>query len=147
MDINVIRLIHPASFQMVDIQNLVSRAFESMKDTMNTDLLMDTMMKRATDPNVCVIAGQEDLKWKGLVIINDSVMYREPQVFHFYNKGSSKLRKALLDSMVEWVKERGYNGFWTSNINGTETDSAFKRLFKRAGKPKKMGTVFRFEVE
>ncbi len=147
MDINVIRLVHPDSFQLIDIQNLVHNAFESIDDVIDTEQLMNSMVDFVLKDNICILAGQEDYKWKGLAIVTESPLYREPQVFHFYSSGSSKLRKAMIESVVEWVKEQGYNGFWTSNINGEEKDSAFKRLFKRAGTPQKMGTIFRFEVE
>ena len=146
MDINVIRLVHPASFQLIDIQNLVADAFESLDGTIDPDQLMGTLTSLVTNPDACILAAQEDMKWKGFVMITPALMFLEPQVFHFYTAGSSKLRKAMIDSVVAWVKERGYNGFWTSNINGEEKDSAFKRLFKRAGPARKMGSIFRFEV-
>ena len=145
MDISIIRLVNPAAFEMVDIQQLVADAFADSYAN-DTDHIIDQLVRYVMNPNICILAGQEDLKWRALCIITPANFLPEPQVFHFYVDGSSNLRKALVDSMVEWIKGEGYNGFWTSNINGENKDAAFKRLFKRIGKAEKMGTIFRFEV-
>lgn len=142
-DINVVQVVQPFVFRMPEIIDLIERAFKgSMVE--DIDNLILELQKFIVLDYAALFIGQENLKWNALTVIMRSNLLKDPQVFHFYCSGSSKLRRKLMQESLDWIKNQGYNGFWTSNMSGRET--AFKRLFKKAGEAKKIGTIYKFEV-
>ena len=68
-----------------------------------------------------------------------------PVVYQFYSVGSNKMRNMMIDAVVDWVKENGYNKFLASNFT-KRPDCLWKRLFRRAGKLEKVGSIYMFDV-
>ncbi len=143
-DINIIQVINPFVFRMMDVLQLMDKAF---KDDMFAPLedLVPMLQSIALSGNAIIFIAQEDMEWKALLVIIRPSLLSQPQVFHFYCEGSYNLRNALIGKGVEWFKDNGYNGFVTSNTT-SQKDAVFKRLFNGAGKSKRLGTLFKFEV-
>ncbi len=73
-------------------------------------------------------------------------LFKVPTVYHFYSVGSSGMRNMMIDAVVDWVKENGYNKFLASNFT-KRPDCLWKRLFRRAGKLEKVGSIYMFELK
>lgn len=92
-------------------------------------------------------AGAEEAKLACVTIISLPVQGSQhpPQVLHFYNEGSTKLKQLMLGKLVEITRASGHIKFWA--INGTDKpDSVWSRGFKAAGPSKRIGSIMEFDV-
>lgn len=70
-----------------------------------------------------------------------------PQVLHFYSEGSRASTRTLVGSVLDKVKQKGYNKLHAINGSGA-SDEIWTRWFRYDGwKIKPVQTVFEFEVE
>lgn len=69
-----------------------------------------------------------------------------PQVLHFYSEGSRATTRKLLGSMMDKIKQKGYNKFRAINGSGAD-DAIWTRAFSYEGwEIKPVKTVFEFEA-
>jgi len=97
-------------------------------------------------PTTGVFVGEEEGELKALAIIflPSGPLYDVPQVHHFYNAGSTRLRTHLLTEMVGFVKDAGYNRWWAINQGGS--DKAYERLARPFGQMKVIGSIIEVEL-
>ncbi len=97
---------------------------------------------------VLIGVAREDDVLVGLTIVflPADELFKVPTVYHFYSVGSSKTRNMMIDAVVDWVRENGYNKFLASNFT-KRPDCLWKRLFRRAGKLEKVGSIYMFELK
>lgn len=65
-------------------------------------------------------------------------------VLHFFMQGSAEARAALVDAVVAYAREAGYDQLLAVDMN--DRPEAFARLFRRAGAPSRVGQVFTFDL-
>ncbi len=141
----IIHLRNPEALSLQPVRDLFARAFADDKP-IPLDVFLAEATRYLPDPRFASLLGREDNIYKALavVILPGSPMFPLPQVYHFYNEGSVKLRNTLTDAVVEWVKGQGYNGLHVANWSGA-ADKAWERAFRRAGQVEKVGSVFRID--
>lgn len=140
----IIELRNPEALALQPIRDLFARAFESGKPVAADVFLAAISL---SDPNTAVLLGREDDTYKALAVVflPSSPLYPRTQVYHFYNEGSVRLRNALIDTAVEWVKARGYNSVYVANWSA-RSDEVWTRAFSRAGQIEKIGSAFRIDI-
>jgi hypothetical protein len=141
----IIPLKNPEALSLQPIRDLFARAFEHGRPV-GSDVFLAAIAPYLTDPRVAVLLGREDDAYKALAVVflPSSPLFPLPQVYHFYNRGSVKLRNTLTDAVVEWVKSQGYNGLHVVNWTAG-SDKAWTRAFQRAGRVERIGTAFRID--
>lgn len=70
---------------------------------------------------------------------------RACNILHFFMEGSVAARSALVDAVVAYAREEGYDQLLAVDMN--DRPKAFARLFRRAGTPAHVGQVFTFDLE
>lgn len=107
----------------------------------------EELFKLISAPNVGVFIGAEKGALKGLVlaVLPTDKLTPIPHVFHFYNKGSAGLRDALVKATVDFFLQEGYTSFWAVNTAGDD-DEAYMKLFRKAGKAKRLGSFLEFKI-
>ena len=130
-----------------DIEFLFNDAFTTGIPS-DASLIHDEIRTLITEDFTLVGVAREDDSFVGLVVAFLPVdgFNAFPSVFQFYSVGSSKMRNMMIDAVVDWVKENGYNKFLASNFT-KRPDCLWKRLFRRAGKLEKVGSIFMFELK
>jgi len=141
----IIRLRNPEALALQPIRDLFARAFES-QTPVSFEVFMPAIEPYLSSPDVAVLVGREDNAYKAVTIalMPGSALFPFPQVYHFYNEGSAKLRNRLIDALVEWVKEQGYNSLHVAKWSDGP-DKVWKRAFSRAGRFEKLGSTFRID--
>lgn len=143
----VLRISNPAALALAEMQELLQAAFASGRPVDAATALRGLEPLLGRPQLAFLVAFDDEFKPRGLAIVTfpTTPLAPAPQVYHFYFKGPAKLRQLLVDAVVEVTTEMGYNRFQAANWNVGQ-DAAFKRLFRRAGKAKELGTAFEFEV-
>lgn len=142
----VVRMTQPKALQQESVFKLFEAAFASHPMIVWGKALPE-ILSLIADPNVGVFIGAEKGKLKGLSIgvLPTSAMTPVPNVMHFYNSGSAKLRARLVKATVDFFMEEGYTRFWAVNVAG-ENDEAYMKLFHKAGKAKRIGSFLEFTI-
>ena len=129
-----------------EIINLFDKAFASELPSDGNSVIGELMDIVEEDYTLVGVA-REDGNLVGLTIaflpVDDFNKF--PVIYQFYSVGSSKMRNMMIDAVVDWVKENGYNKFLASNFT-KRPDCLWKRLFRRAGKLEKVGSIYTFDV-
>lgn len=143
--VDILRLRNPVAFFEDGLGSMIVGAFADDKFS-DGEAIRAELARLAADDYVCILAGRENDRWRGLSVIMEpkSKLFQNPQVYWFYNKGTARLRRELVRSTVAWIRERGYDTFTTANRDGR--DMVFARLFAAAGEPEIIGTIFAFEL-
>ncbi len=92
-----------------------------------------------------VVAEGTDFYGLAAVILPMTALSPVPQVLHFYAKGPRVVKKLLIDAVVDFVHDNGYNRFWAMNMTKAPT-SVWKRAFRRAGEGTTLGTIVEFKT-
>lgn len=142
----VVRLTNPEAFKQEEVQAHFRAAFE--KNPMaDFETALGELVALPSDPMVAMLIGAEKGKLKGLVIacLPRSALTPIPNVYHFYNAGSAKLREALVKATVDFFLEAGYTRFWAINTAG-DNDEAYMKLFRSAGEARRVGSFLEFSI-
>ena len=108
----------------------------------------DRMARIIKDANFALFVGWEDNKLVGLSLVfaPDDVDLIRPQFSMFHCDGSSKIKAALLDAGIEFIKSKGHMEAW--GVNGTDRpDSVWSRAFRRVGNWTKVGSIMKVEFK
>lgn len=146
---NVVELNNPEALRAEPVQEFFIRALSSSAlGELDMVSAVGELIGAITSQNVVIFIGMEDGFIKGLAIVMlpSSGFSPVPQVAHFYNEGSAKLKRELVKTVVDFVQENGYNRFWAINATG-RADSVWARTFWRAGKTSKVGSIMEFEIK
>lgn len=69
----------------------------------------------------------------------------QPEVLHLYNEGPQSGRRELVEVVVDFIHNSGYNRFRAINFSGMP-DATWTRIFKPEGwRIKPVGTIMEFE--
>ena len=141
----IIQLRNPEALALQPIRDLFARAFEDGNPA-PLDVVLAELIPYLADPRLAVLLGREDNAFKALAVVfqPSSKLFPLPQVYHFYNEGSVKLRNSLSAAIVEWVKAQGYNGLHVVNWS-VGTDEVWKRAFRCVGRFERIGSAFRID--
>lgn len=150
------RIREPEVFNDPEVVDLFERAFVSempsnarsvltdLQSNIGDYVLVGVAREKATNP----LARYRNDRLVGLVIafLPTDNLFKVPTIYHFYSTGSNEMRNMMIDAVVDWVKENGYNKFLASNFT-KRPDCLWKRLFRRAGKLEKVGSIYMFELK
>lgn len=102
-----------------------------------------------TSDKAALFAGMERIdKWlaMGIVFLPEGPLNTTPQLAYFYNEGSPELRRILAQTMVDFVKQKGYTRFMALNHTG-HSDKAWSKVMQVQGwTPAKVGSIMEFEA-
>ncbi len=143
----IVRLTNPAAFERAEVQRLFERAFEENAMVGGFETVRADLKLAAQDPYIAIFIGAEEGRLRALSIacLPRSTLTPNPTVYHFYNKGSAKLRTALVDSTVDFFLQEGYTRFYATNMTGIK-DEAYMKLFRQAGEAERIGSMLEFKV-
>ncbi len=143
----IVRLTNPDAFERPEVQRLFERAFEDNRMVEGFEGVVPELKLAARDTFIAIFIGAEEGRLKALSIacLPRSALTPHPTVYHFYNKGSAKLRGALVDATVDFFLQEGYTRFYATNMTGVG-DEAYMKLFRRAGKAERIGSMLEFKV-
>ncbi len=135
------------TFVEEEIVDLFDKAFVSNLPS-DAISVIGELIDIAEEDFVLIGVAREDDVLVGLTIafLPADGLIKVPTVYHFYSVGSSEMRNMMIDAVVDWVKENGYNKFLASNFT-KRPDCLWKRLFRRAGKLEKVGSIYLFELK
>lgn len=107
----------------------------------------EPVVNAITAPNGAVLIGLEDGEWKGMAMVGlpNGVDQTDPYVGHFYNEGKAALRDELIKAVVDFVVQNGYTSFVVLNGSG-KADEAWIKMFRKAGEPTKVASIYRFKI-
>jgi len=138
---------NPAALATPEVGDLFARAFPPGGLLGEWKEAAPDFVPWVLSPHVRIILGAEGGELRGLAVVvlpNDKILPL-PQVVHFFNDGSVKMRAALIDAVLDICREMGYDRFQA--INGTaKPDSVWARTFRRAGAARRIGGILEFEV-
>lgn len=103
------------------------------------------LVQQVVDGDAAVFAVGQGNTIYGMLIIflpfND--LWPWPFVEHLHvEPGAPKAaKKMLVDAGVAFMKEGGYDRFWSMNVAGL-TDEVWERVFRGAGTPERRGSVY-----
>lgn len=150
----VIRLtpIHAHLFEYALIHELFAAAFP--EDSLvirggfdgHEDELRDVVLNM--QDTVGLFIGVEDDEFLAVSLVfapDPSKLMQTPTIMHFYNRGSNKLRRALVQASVDFVKSKGH--MTVQAVNATERpDSVWARTFRSFGESKKVGSIMEVDL-
>lgn len=147
--VEVVRLRDPRALDAAPLQELMVKAFPEGQNLLPQGYVANPeMFKRIVEfDHLHLLVGAEKGEFKGLVLIvmPASAFIVEPQVGHFYNGGSAAMRDALIEKTVSTIVGKGYTTFRAQNMTDA-SDEAWMRIYKKAGKAEKIGSIFKFEI-
>ncbi len=145
--IQVARLNNPQALLAPPMQELFRKAFDGNPMIAGIDEVPEEYVRLLANPNVGFFVGVEKGEFKGLVLVElpGSPLAKMPNVLHFANFGTSKLRDALVQAALDFIVQAGYTRFATINLTG-RGDAVHKRLFKKVGEAKALGSVLEYRI-
>lgn len=147
--ITVFEVTNPDALDVPEFEEFARRVIKAYPfATVDLEDALSDLIMLITDPTVNVLAAVEGTEFKGMaILVHQTDQFSPvPQVAHFHNEGRPKVKRELVNRVVEIVKDKGYNKFWAVNATAT-ADSVWARAFHRAGKSNKIGSIMEFEVE
>ena len=146
----VFRVTNPDVLNVSMFDDFLQRAFpeDSLMFPSGYAARKDRMVRIIKDPNFALFIGWEDNKLSGLSLVfaPDDVDLIRPQFSLFYSEGSSKIKAALLDAGIEFIKSKGHMEAW--GVNGTDKpDSVWARTFRRVGNWSRVGSIMKVEFK
>ena len=145
--IQVVRLNNPKALLAPPMQELFRKAFDGNPLIAGIDDAPGEYVRVVTNPAVGLFVGVEKGEFKGLVLVElpGSPLAKMPNVLHFANFGTAKLRDALIQAALDFIVQAGYTRFVTINLTG-RGDAVHNRLFKKVGKAKPLGSVLEYRI-
>lgn len=144
----IARITDPNHLMISEVIDLFNEAFSSA-DVLPGDFIeyLPEFSKMVTLKRICILLGEEGGVLAGLavVILPSDRLVPLPQVYHFYNRGSAKMRDCLIEGVVDFVRKGGYKRFRAINLSGRSND-AWKKVFKKAGSIRPVGDIMEFSI-
>lgn len=142
----IFRVTEPAFLATQPMYDLFKEAYADYSLS-KAEGAMAGLLPMVSEPTTGLFVGEEKGEFRALavVLLPNTPLYDTPQVHHFYNGGSSRLRSELLTEMVGFVKDAGYNKWWAINQGGS--DKAYERLARPYGQMKVIGSIIEVEFK
>lgn len=144
---HITRLTNPYALDIPEVRGLFEKAFKNDIPA-PVDGVLEELHSLVLRPEVLCLIGWEDMNAKGLLItrLPSSKMVVQPQVYHFYNSGSAKLRNKIVTATLDWVKENGYNTLLMANWTGAN-DKTFERIVSKGNEMFRIGSLYVLELD
>ena len=145
----VFLLQNPDLLELASVQALFRAAFPAGTLVLGGfDEAPEHYRELIADPRYEWVIGVEDdeLRTVAVVYLPASEDNAHAQILHFYNKGSARLRAAVVDKLVEILRARGHIKVWAINQTGAP-DSIWSRMFRRAGESRKVGSIMEVSLQ
>ncbi len=142
----VVKVTNPAIFLDPGFQDFLKEALAgSLYGKASPEALLPAMVEKVTqNPNAALHLGIEGAEYKGLALTFLPVGPLDfvPRTVLFYlAPGRGKgLKRALIQAVVDFVKENHYTSLWAINGSGAR-DCVWRRVFRQAGPATKVGSV------
>lgn len=145
---DIYRIVNPLALETESLVAFLRKVFPEDSLAIPGGYDKGKMLRLLKNPDMALFVGVEDGELLGLSLVYapDALDLSWPQIPHFYNAGSSRLRGALVDASVEFVKSKGHMGVWAINASGAP-DSVWARMFRRVGPAEKVGAVMKVEFK
>ena len=141
----VFRITDPAVLESPEVQPFVYRALQA--NNLAPATIGELHARVATDANLGVFIGLDQGKLAICVAqLPVSYFMLAPQVFMAYNEGSHALASEVLAAVKAWIEPTGWHKLIGCN-RSKHSDAAWRRVFKKAGTPSRIGTAYEFQWE
>lgn len=146
----IIRVRNPGATRDPALQDFMLEALTSVQMAWSApEAVVPELLERALSPMGALHIAMDRGQYRGISIttLPSGPVDELPRVVLFYvRRGSKKgLRQALIQGVVDFLKENHYTKGWA--INGTgRPDSLYARMFRKAGKIKKVGSIMEFDL-
>lgn len=146
----IIRVRNPGAARDPALKDFMLEALASSQmPWSDPEAVVPELLGRALSPSGALHLALDGGQYRGVAITTmpSGPVDELPRVVLFYvRKGSKKgLRQALIQGVVDFLKENHYTKGWA--INGTgRPDSLYARMFRKAGKIKKVGSIMEFDL-
>lgn len=146
-DVKIFRVRSEDAFNLPEFRNLIEEAF-SGGIPVDSETAVLELSRLIEHPSLNIIVAKEDGKMKGLSIamLPSCLLFQDPQVYHFFSKGSREMREMLMARTIEFFKIHKYETFIGSTFR-PDKGKAFQRLFRSAGRSELIASSFRFKME
>ena len=144
----VIRARNPAVFKHPEVEALMRRAFLDRPASIDFDKAQADFEALINDERTGAFIGVDDdavICAVGIIMLPQNALVSVPQALVMYNEGPAAVKNAVLDAVVDFVKQAGYTTYWALNRTGRD-DAVWARAFRRAGDATKIASVMQFEV-
>jgi hypothetical protein len=140
--IETIHLRNPAALNLPDIEAFVNQAFSGVANP----IILPRFLESVGVQNNDILLVRSNGKWKGLVWMEHHFDPDYPQtvVLHFYCRGGSLVREALVEGVVTGAKVVGSRTLFAWDMN--RKGQAFQRLFRSAGPSKEVIRAYEFDL-
>lgn len=134
------RITNPNAFYLQEVQDLF------LAWNHDPEKWLSAVGEILADRGACIV-GAVGERLAGLALISlPNKMVTDCQVIHFHCDGGPKLRRMMVQEVVNFVQNRGYTGFIA--VNGTgKPDSVWARAFRGAGVARTFGSVVEFKFD
>lgn len=141
-----LRLRNPKALEIDSINALFARALASTAFPIMA-VSSPEIARLISDPHAHVQIGIEndkDPRGVSITVLPENPLDQRPQVPLFYVDKGAKIRKPLIQGIVDFVRENGYTTFWAINFTG-HSDKAWSKVMAPVGwgiKP--VGSIMEF---
>lgn len=143
----VLRIRNELAFNLPSLDSIMRRALASDPLIVNVNEAMDEVRSRLGDERFALFVAQEDGAWTGVLLAGHgrSAFSRGCVVLHVHNEGTRQSLDAMLEALVEYARDGGYDRIIGMDMNAKPR--GFKRLFGRFSKRSRLtGEIHVFEV-
>jgi len=148
MTIQTMRIRNNAALMLPDFREFILQFFESDKMVRKPGQALVELATQIHKDNLGLFIAHDESGFTGAMLCQLSATAFNPGcvVIHLYCKrGGAETRNGLLAMMCEFAIEGGYNEIIAIDTNNKPM--GFAKVFGAVGKPVKLGSVFRFDLE
>lgn len=140
------RLYRNEALQIPEIYELIHTAFSSNVMVEDPDEAVNEISQQLHRPELGLFIVGDEEAWQGVALAqwSPSAFNRGCVVIHFFNRGDKEARTALMEALVGYAREGGYD-----KLIGVDTNNkpqAYARLFSAVGEPVFTGQVVVFDM-
>lgn len=145
-DTTLLRIQNPRAFLMPDLNAFVMKALSSSPLIEDADLALVELVDYVAYPQAGLYLVREGNQYVALALIEHtgSALTSGCTVLHFYNRGSHEARKALIDAIAGFARDRGTVKIWGIDIN--LRPKGFVKLFKALGPATARGHLYELDL-
>lgn len=145
--IEILRIRNGLAFNLPSLDAMMRRALASDPLIVNVNDAMKEIRGQLGDENFALFVAQENGTWAGALLAGygRSAFNRGCVVLHVHNEGSREALNAMVEALVEYARDGGYDRIIGMDMNAKPR--GFKRLFGRFAKRSQLtGEIHVFHV-